>query len=218
MKQQSWTKKDKILSVAIFTVAIAVFVVFFSTVTFSYFFDTTSLSDTAVAGYVSIETLGGPNNDGKIKFPEVITPNTSYAIDNTLYMTGGNYNMGYSVKNNGQAPVYVMVKLEGEHIDLIRPTSVSTYDGKYWAVGQNFDLSKEIYMYYMTSVEANVETAKLCDYWQVGNFDNLLAGKDVKIKITAYAVQSQGQAASEMIAGNIDGWQYAPALFKDMVR
>ena len=97
MNTDKWTKKDKIACSIVFVVSVIVFVVFFSTMTLAYFFDTHTASDVITAGQVSIKAIGGPNNDGQIKFPEVLTPNTQYAVDNSLYMTGSNQNMAYAV-------------------------------------------------------------------------------------------------------------------------
>lgn len=221
MGKEKWTKKDKIACSIIFAVAILTFVVFFSTITMSYFFDSHQALDTVTAGNVNIVALGGPNNDGQIKFPEVLTPNTLYKVED--YMTGSNYDMLYRVQNKSNSgSIYVMVKLESNYLDLVRPRPDMTYSSgySYWLSGGNYDPSwdgKTEYFYYMSPVANNATTEWLCRYWQVGNFTNELKGSQINMSITAYAVQAQGGAVLDLINNNVDGWQYAPQVFIDMV-
>jgi len=219
MNTEKWTKKDKIACSIVFVISLVVFVVFFSTMTLAYFFDTHTASDVITAGQVSIKAIGGPNNDGQIKFPEVLTPNTQYSVGNSQYMTGSNQNMAYAVQNTGVIPIYVMVKIEGGYLDYIVPTTYhNSWSVNYWAIGNGFEsIDNTLYFFYMTQVAKGMNTTSLCQQWQTKNFTNAIAGSDVSIKITAYAVQAQGSAVKEMILGNIDGWQYAPEIFKTNV-
>lgn len=218
MGTDKWTKKDKIACSIVFVVSVVVFVVFFSTMTLAYFFDTHTASDVITAGQVSIKAIGGPNNDGQIKFPEVLTPNTQYSVNDSLYMTGSNQNLAYAVQNTGAIPIYVMVKVEGTYLDYILPTTYSDFSGTYWAIGSGFEAEDNtLYFFYMSPVTKNMTTRNLCSQWQTKNFTNAIAGEGISIKITAYAVQTQGDAVKDMIQGSIDGWQYAPQLFKTNV-
>ena len=158
------------------------------------------------AGNVSIKVSGGSDGNGSIEFPEVLTPNTQYSvIDDT--------NLVYRVTNTGTSSIYLMLKLESTYLDIIRPTLISNIysEGKYFVCGEGHSE----YLFYMKAVNKN-ENVTLCTQWQVGNFTNDISGNSVDYKITAYAVQSEGGAIDAMIAGNVDGWQYAPEIFKTM--
>jgi len=219
MEKEKWSKKDKIACSVIFAVAIITFVVFFSTITLSYFFDTHEAFDDITAGSVSIVVQGGPNNDGQIKFPEVLTPNTQYKVED--YMTGSNYDMMYRVQNKSTSgAVFVMLKLESNYLDLIRPSINRDYSYTYWVCGTNYEDDwdgKTEYLYYMSAIGKDSTTNWLCKYWQVGNFERPLSGSQINMSITAYAVQAQGGAVLELIDDGTDGWQYAPQIFIDMV-
>lgn len=215
MEKQKWTKKDKIACSIIFAISITIFVVFFSSMTLSYFFDTHSASDLITAGSVSISLQGGPNGDGQIKFPEVLNPNSTYNVSD--YVTGSNYDMGVSVKNTSTSgPVFIMVKLESEYLKYLRPVLKIDSLGNYW-IGGTTTSDSEYYLYYMNAVGQGVSTEFICNSWQMGDYSRALSGSQVTMKITAYAIQSQGGAVLEMIAGNVDGWQNAPQLFVKMV-
>lgn len=217
-----WTKKDKIACTIIFSIAIITFAVFFSGITLSYFFDTHTAFDTIEAGRVDIEIVGGANNDGQIKFPSVITPNTLYSIDD--YMTGSNRDLALKVKNNSTSgPVFIMVKLTSDDLDVISPVSYTDTRGKYWVSGEGHPE----YLYYMTALDQNDITNPLCYYWQVGNFDDPVKNDgqfpNISLKTNAYAVQAQGGAVLELINDTtstedaIKGWRFAPQIFRDMV-
>lgn len=210
MNTKHWTKQDRIACVIIFTICIITFVAFLSTMTLSYFYDTHSASGIITAAEVKIKAVGGPENNGQIQFPAVLTPNTQYSVSD--YTTNGNYHLKYEVVNEGNSgTVYVMLKLESNYLDVIKPLLETVADGRYWVTG---DVHSE-YLYYMTPLGVN-QSAPLCNTWQVGNMSTAIMGEAVTYKITAYAVQTQGTAINEMIAGNVDGWQYAPQIFKDM--
>lgn len=212
MSTKNWTKKDKIACIIIFSICILTFVVFLSTMTLSYFYGEHSANGLITAGEVKIKAIGGPTNNGQIQFPEVLLPNTQYQVSD--YVTNGNYDLAYSVLNEGTSgAVFVMVKLDSNYINVIRPTLKTQELGGYWVSG----VEHGEYLYYMKPLESN-QQASLCSSWQVGNYTNALKGKAINYKITAYAVQVQGDAVDAMISGNVDGWQYAPQIFKDMVQ
>ena len=210
MDTKKWTKKDKIACIVIFTICILTFIVFLSTMTLSYFYDDHSANGLIVAGEVKIKTIGGPTNNGQIQFPEILIPNTQYKVAD--YKTDSNYNLAYEVVNESTSgAVFVMLKLESDYFGIIKPTLKSQINGDYWVTGEN----NSQYLYYMRPLDVG-QQASLCDSWQVGNYTNALNGRAVNYKITAYAVQIQGTAVDELIASNVDGWQYAPQIFKDM--
>lgn len=210
MNSKSWTKQDRIACIIIFTICVITFVAFLSTMTLSYFYDTHSASGIITAANVKITAVGGPENNGQIQFPTVLLPNTQYGVSD--YTTNGNFNLKYEVVNQGNSgSVYVMLKLESNYFDVIKPILKTSVDGRYWVTG---DAHSE-YLYYMIPLEVD-HSAPLCDSWQVGNISTAIMGSAVTYKITAYAVQTQGTAIKEMIAGGVDGWQYAPQIFKDM--
>ena len=162
------------------------------------------------AGEVKIRTIGGPTNNGQIQFPEVLLPNTHYDVSD--HKTGDNYNLAYEVVNESTSgAVFVMLKIESSYYDIIKPILNSQINGDYWVTGDGHSE----YLYYMKPLEAGQQAA-LCSSWQVGNYGNALNGSAINYKITAYAVQIQGSAIDEMIAANVDGWQYAPQIFIDM--
>lgn len=204
MERKKWTKKDKIACITIFSICIITAVVFLSTMTLSYFFDTHSASQVITAGSVSIKVTGG-NSAGYIEFSDTLTPNTQYKVtDNTKL----------NIQNTSTSgAVFLMVKITSDYSRLIRPMlqATSWETGKYWVVGTNMD-----YFYYMSPLDTNY-SCDLCDGWQVGNITNAISGSSVEYKITVYAVQYQGGAVTSLINSNTDGWQYAPQIFKDMV-
>lgn len=207
MSTRNWTRKDRIACIVIFTICILTFVAFFSTITLSYFYDEHSASGFITAGEVDIVATGGPANDGRIQFPEILHPNTQYKTSEYSGLT-------YSVKNQGSSgPVYVMLKLESAHLDWIRPyLKTEPTDNKYWVLG---DDGYSEYLYYMNPLGIS-ESAVLTTAWQVGNIPQSIQGQAVTYKITAYAVQTQGDALKALIESNSDGWQHAPQIFKDM--
>ena len=81
MRTRNWTRKDRAACIIIFTICVLTFVVFFSTITLSYFYDEHSASKFITAGEVNVVAMGGPSNDGRIQFPELLTPNTQYGVD-----------------------------------------------------------------------------------------------------------------------------------------
>ncbi len=204
MERKKWTRKDKIACITIFSICIITAVVFLSTMTLSYFFDTHSASQVITAGSVSIEVTGG-NSNGYIEFSDTLVPNTQYSVTNNTKLT---------IKNTSTSgAVFIMVKITSDYSRLIRPitTASSLVNGQYWVVGTNMD-----YFYYMSPLNQNY-SCDLCDGWQVGNITNAIGGSDVNYKLTVYAVQYQGGAVTALINSNTDGWQYAPQIFKDMV-
>ena len=204
MSAKNWTKKDRIASIVIFTICIVTFVVFFSTITLSYFYDEHSASKFLTAGEVNIVVSGGPSNDGRIQFPETILPNTQYSISE-------NTDLKYSISNKSTSgSVYVMLKIDSVYYDWIKPVLAPSSDGDYWVIGAEME-----YLYYMKPLEKN-EQADLCSYWQIGNISNTIKGSTITYIITAYAVQTQGDALKALIESDSDGWQYAPQIFKDM--
>ena len=208
MSTKHWTKKDKIACTIIFVISILTFVVFLSTMTLSYFYDEHSASDIITAGTVSIKVTGGSDGNGSIEFPSVLTPNT-------LYNTSDYSELIYRVTNTSTSgDIYLMLKLESANVKLIRPVLKGSSTGHYFAVGGD----NAEYLFYMTPLAKNT-AATLCTEWQVGNFTNASAldGSAITYTITAYAVQAQGGAVEALIAGNVDGWQYAPQIFRDMV-
>ena len=204
MNTKNWTKKDKVACIIIFVISILTFVVFLSTMTLSYFYDEHSASDFVTAGTVSIKVTGGSDGNGSIEFPSVLTPNT-------FYKTSEYNKLIYKVTNTSTSgDIYLMIKLESDYINLIRPS----IDRNYWVVGGD----NAEYLYYIKPIARNT-TVDLCTSWQVGNFTNatVMDGTAVTYKITAYAVQAQGGALEALIAGNVDGWQYAPQIFRDII-
>ena len=205
MGAKNWAKKDKIACIIIFTICILTFVAFFSTITLSYFYDEHSASKFIVAGEVDIVALGGPNNDGKIQFPEVLNPNTQYLVSNYS-------GLRYEIKNQSTSgSVYVMLKITSDYFKWIKPIIVAKSTGKYWVVAEGHSE----YLYLMKPLEKG-ETVDLASYWQVGNIPQSIQGNAVTYTITAYAVQTQGDALKALMESNSDGWQYAPQIFKDM--
>ena len=205
MDTKNWSKKDRIACIIIFSICILTFVVFVSAMTLSYFYDTHSASGIITAGEVKIAALGGPSNDGKIQFPSVLAPNTQYFVED-------DNNLMYSVVNRSSTgSVFVMLKLESDYFNIVKPILEPNSDGSYWATGEG----DSHYLYYMKPLEQG-ESALLCDAWQVGNISNLIKGSAITYTITAYAVQSQGDAVIALVDSNSDGWGNAPQIFVDM--
>lgn len=206
MNTKNWTKKDKVACTIIFTICILTFVVFLSTMTLSFFYDEHSASDIITAGTVSISVTGGADGKGGIEFPEVLAPNT-------IYSTTDYPSLAYKVTNTSTSgSIYLMIKLSSENIYVIRPIMrVVTTNDKFVVGGDNAQ-----YLFYMQPIAKN-STVQLTNSWQVGNFTNAIDGSQVTYKITAYAVQAQGGAVEALIAGQVDGWQYAPQVFRDMI-
>lgn len=201
MKKQ-WTKQDRIACITIFAICVITFVSFLSAMTLSYFFDTHTAENILTSGEVKISVSGGPNNDGQIQFPLVVMPNTQYsAIDDP--------NLKYTILNEGTSgTVYVMVKLDSTYSNIIMPTV-----NENWVTGEGEGGST--YLFYMGKLDIG-QSITLCDYWQIGNYENSIDGRTVTYTITAKAIQTQGSALSNMILASQGGWQYAPQIFKDM--
>jgi hypothetical protein len=106
-----------------------------------------------------------------------------------------------------------MLKITSDYFRYIKPILGSNDTGQYWVVGEGSGHSN--YLYYMKPIAPNEEVV-LCNGWQVGNITNAIKGSAVTYTITAHAVQIQGGAINELMAGD-DGWQYAPQIFRDMV-
>ena len=205
MSTRNWTKKDRVACIIIFAICVLTFVVFFSTITLSYFYDEHSASKFITAGEVNIVAGGGPSNDGRIQFPELLAPNTQYKVSEYS-------DLKYTITNQSTSgDVYVMIKLSSSHIDWIRPVLLSADTGKYWVSG----VENTEYLFYMMPLGKGV-SAQLTATWQVGNISQTIQGNQVSYTITAYAVQTQGDALKALIESNSDGWQYAPQIFKDM--
>ena len=217
MNTKKWTRKDKIACTIIFVVSILTFVVFLSTMTLSYFYDEHSANKVIVAGKVSVKiTVSGVEN-AKLQFPEILTPNTTY---NVSEYSGLNCKV---TNTSTSGNIYLMIKLKSEYIDIIRPITTISYNNVYFVYGNGTDdaSTPEVedncrYLFYMKSI-GPWEYATLCDSWQVGNYTNKLKGSEIDYEITAYAVQTQGGAVQALMDGHVDGWQYAPEIFRNMV-
>lgn len=190
---KSWTKKDKIACIIIFVMAVLTTVVFVSSITLSYLFDTHSVNGALTAGLVDFKFGGGTNNDGKIELPATISPNTEYIASK----------YSFTITNTSTSgAIFVYVKVEAN--DYIR--SVLYNDN--WK-GSTTDNS---YYYYMAPVAQN-STITFCTGFKTLDFGNINAGEKITITLTVGAVQAQGGACKAMIEDNVDGWGYAPTEF-----
>jgi len=195
----NWTKKDRIACVIIFVMAIVITITFVSSITLSYLFDTHSVSDAITAGKVQFTLGGGPSSDGKIKFADVLSPNTTY--------TGTNYTL--TIKNTSTSgAVYVYVYVEAS--DVIKPIPKSSL----W-LGGDTEATKG-YFFYKGTI-AQDATLTFCDAFRTLDFGNPEAGQAVTLNVTVGAVQSQAGACKALINGGVEGWANAPAAFKTYV-
>jgi len=207
---QTWTKKDKIACIFIFTIAILTFVTFLSTITLSYFYDKHTVNDIVTAGKVSITVKGGHDGNGTIKFPDVITPYTSYRTDSYP-------ELAYTVKNTSTSgAIFLMLEVRNNFDGVIIPTRHGMNSHQYFYQGDpdatyaEGDSATNYLFYYEPLLYNNSVT--VIQSWYVGNIGNDISGNDVSITITAHAVQVQGGAIEHMQGG----WQYAPAEFIEM--
>lgn len=194
---KSWTKKDKIACIIIFVMAVITTVVFVSSITLSYLFDTHSVNSAITAGLVDFKFTGGPNNDGKIQFPATISPNTIYS--------GTNYT--FTITNTSTSgAIFIYVKVEAN--DYVRALPASTT----W-LGST---TNNNYYFYKAAVSQNTSVT-FCTKFKTLDFGNTNAGEKVTVTLTVGAVQSQGGACTALINSSVDGWENAPTTFKNFV-
>ena len=194
---KSWTKKDKIACIIIFVMAVITTVVFVSSITLSYLFDTHSVNSAITAGLVDFKFTGGPNNDGKIQFPSTISPNTVYS--------GANYT--FTITNTSTSgAIFIYVKVEAN--DYVRALPASTT----W-LGSTTDNN---YYFYKAAVPQNASIT-FCTRFKTLDFGNANAGEKVTVTLTVGAVQAQGGACTALISGKVDGWENAPTAFASFV-
>lgn len=195
----SWTKKDRAACIIIFSMAIVLTITFVSSITLSYLFDTHSVSGAITAGQVLFTIGGGPNSDGKIKFAEVLSPNTTY--------TGTDYTLTITNKSTS-GDIYLYVYVEAS--DIIKPVPKSNL----WLGGDTNDTKG--YFFYKGKVTQNT-TLTFCDAFRTLDFGNPDAGQSVTLKVTVGAVQAQAGACKALIQGGVEGWANAPSAFKTFV-
>lgn len=186
---KNWTKKDKIACIIIFAMAILTTITFVSSITYSFLFDTHSVSDAITAGKVSL------NLTGPIQFPTTITGNTVYS--------GANYTLNITNTSTSGA-VYVYVCFEGN--DFIRPIPKDTD----WCGGDT-DETKN-YFFYKGKVTIG-STITFCEAFRTLDIGNSVENSAVNINFTVGAVQAQAGACEALIQGGVEGWANAPASF-----
>ena len=186
---KSWTKKDKIACIIIFAMAIFTTITFVSSITFSFLFDTHSVSDAITAGKVEL------NVAGPIQFPTVVTGNTVYS--------GTNYTLKVTNKSTS-GDVYIYVCYEGNAF--VKPIP----NGTNW-LGGDTDLTKN-YFFYKDKVPAGT-TITFCEAFRTLDIGNSVEGTAVNVNFTVGAVQAQAGACKALIDSGVEGWKNAPTAF-----
>ena len=211
----TWTKKDKVACVAIFVIAVLIFVAFLSTITLAFFMDTRTMNKTLTVPGLTFEVTGESGNTSysialNIDYPNSIMAPTS-AFGNTPLDTFGVRNTSTSTGLS----MFLMVKVDNTQPNYVFPRT-----------RQNWVKGSEVGYWYYCGVVAPGNWVEFNDTWQTGNFPNSLMGTTVSLTLTAYAVQAVPttgsvtaveSAVGDLMDDSTSPWYYAPQVFKDFV-